>query len=220
MATKTWYLTNNSVSIGSDMSETDPGTEAYRSPTTGWIVSTGSTNRSAYYNDVERAASTFADTTPPDGSLDTTNGDFWVTDQTYSGDFASANWTISVCVRAQTGGDTHDGLAYARIFRGANQDGSGATEITSGATAGTGITNLVTSATQTSTITVNPGAFTVTNEYIFIQIAYERTGVGGMTNHDANIRIGNASSAGSRVLSSDFTVAAVTVRKLAAQGVG
>jgi hypothetical protein len=206
MATITWYLTNNSASIGSDLSTSDPGAEAYRSPTTGWIVSTGSTNRSEYYNDVERAAATFSGTTVPDGTLDTTNGDFWVSPTTLNGSFASANWTISVCVRAQTVGGAQDGLAYARIFRGPNQDGSSATEVTSAATAGTTTTDLATSATQTSTITVNPGAFAVRNEYIFVQIAWERTGAGGMTTSDVNIRIGNASSAGSRVLTSDFTV--------------
>ena len=158
MAVLTWYLTNNSVSIGSDLSTTDPGAEAYRSPTTGWIVSTGSTNRSEYYNDVERAASTFANTNPPDGSLDTTNGDFWVSPTALTGSFASGNWVINVCARAQTDGGAQDGRAYARIFRGSNQNGSGATEVTAGATAGTATTNLATSATQTSAVTINPGA--------------------------------------------------------------
>lgn len=209
MPTITWYLTNNSVSVGSDLSLTDPGAEAYRSPTTGWVVSTGSTNRSEYYNDVERAASTFVNTTPPDGTLDTTNGDFWVSPATLNGSFASANWTISFSVRAQTFGDTQDGQAYARIFRGANQDGSSATQITGAATAGTAVTNLLTSATQVSTITINPGAFSVTNEYIFIQLAWGRTGAGGMTNADVNVRIGNGSGTGSRVLTSDFTTSSV-----------
>lgn len=204
MAVVTWYLTSASASIGSDLSLSDPGAEGYRSPTTGWIVSTGTTNRSEYRNDVEQAASTFADTNPPDGSLDTTNGDFWVSPSAITGTFASGNWTISVAVRAQTNGGAHDGLAYARIFRGPNQDGSSATEVTSAATAGTGVTNLATSATQVSTVTVNPGAFAVSDEYIFIQIAWGRTGAGGMTNSDVNLRVGNGSGTGSRVVTSDF----------------
>ena len=68
MAAKTWYLTNASASVGSDLSDSDPGAEAYRSPVTGWIVGTGSTNHSEWYNDVERASSTFTGTTVPDGS--------------------------------------------------------------------------------------------------------------------------------------------------------
>jgi len=204
MAAKTWYLTNASVSNGSDLSDTDPGAEAFRSPVTGWIVSTGSTNRSEWFNDVERAASTFTGTTVPDGTLDTTNGDFWTSPTVLTGNFASANWTISLCVRANTGGDTHAGKAYARIFRGANQSGASAVEVTGAATAGTGVTNLLTSATQDSTITVNPGAFSVSAEYIFIQLAWERTAAAGMTTYDVNARIGNTSGHGSRVVTSDF----------------
>jgi hypothetical protein len=51
MAAITWFLTNNSVSVGSDLSLTDPGTEAYRSPVTGWI-SYRINNHSEWYNDV------------------------------------------------------------------------------------------------------------------------------------------------------------------------
>lgn len=220
MAALTWYLTNNSASVGSDLSASDPGAEAYRSPTTGWVVSTGSTNRSAYYNDVERAASTFADTTPPDGSLDTTNGDFWTSPTTLNGSFDSGNWNIHVAVRAQTLGDTHDGLAYARVFRGANQDGSSATEVTGGTTAGSGVTDLLSTATQVSTVVISIGAFSVTNEYIFIQLAWGRTGGAGMTNGDVNLRIGNGSSTGSRVVTTNFTETTITVKSLAALGVG
>ena len=209
MAAITWYLTNSAASVHSDMSETDPGTEAFRSPVTGWVVSTGSTNRSEWFNDIERAASTFVGTTVPDGSIDTTNGDCWRSTNTYSGDFASANWVLSFCCRANTNGGTQDGLIYCRLFRSANADGSSATEITAAAQAGTAITDLNTT-TQTSTVTFNPGAFTVTGEYIFLQLAWERTGAGGMTTSDVNARIGNASGAGSRVVSANFTAAAVT----------
>lgn len=209
MAALTHYLTNNSASVGSDLSDTDPGAEAYRSPTTGWVVSTGASNRSAYFNDVERAASTFVDTTPPDGSLDTTNGDFW-TSPLLNGDFDAGNWVVNHCCRAQTNGGAQDGLAYARIFRGSNQDGSGATELTGGATAGTAVTNLATSATQNSAITIALGALTFTNEYYFVQLAWERTGAGGMTNADVNLRVGDGSGLGSRVVTPNFTAAAVT----------
>lgn len=220
MAAITWYLTNDSASVGSDLSLSDPGTEAYRSPVTGWVVGTGSTNHSAYYNDTERASSTFADTTPPSGTLDTTNGDFWVSPSAISGDFASGNWVVSVAVLGNTGGGAQDGQARCRLFRGANQDGSSATEITGAQQTGTAVTNLDTTTTQVSTITFNPGAFTVTNEYVFIQIAWERTGAAGMTNHDVNLRVGNGSGTGSRVVTADFTVAAVTVKQMGLLGVG
>lgn len=205
MAALTWYLTNNSVSVGSDLSETDPGAEAYRSPVTGWIVSTGSTNHSAYFNDVERAASTFADANPPDGSLDTTNGDFWTSPAALTGDFASGNWNVHFACQAQTNGGAQDGRMRCRLFRGPNQDGSSATEITAAQQQGGLVTDLATATTQVSTATFNPGAFSVTNEYLFIQLAWERTGAGGMTTSDVNVRIGHGSGNGSRVVTADFT---------------
>lgn len=207
MATITWYLTNNSVSVGSDLSLTDPGAEAYRSPVTGWVVSTGATNHSEYFNDVERAASTFTGTSVPDGSLDTTNGDFWVSPTPLTGDFASGTWNIHFACRANTVGGAQDGRIRVRLFRGPNQDGSGATEITAGQQNGGLVTDLATGTTQVSSASFNPGAFSVNNEYIFVQLAWERTGAGGMTTSDVNVRIGHGSSNGSRVITADFTAA-------------
>lgn len=207
MAALTWYLTNNSASVGSDLSETDPGTEAYRSPVTGWVVSiTGSGNYSSYYNDTERAAATFSGTAQPDGSLDTTNGDFWTSPTALTGDFASGNWTIRFACRANTRpGDGQDGRIRARIFKGTNQDGSGATEVTGGATAGSTLTDITSSTTQVSEVTVNPGAFTCTNEYIFIQLGWEITGAATNAVADVNARIGDGSGTGCRVVTSDFS---------------
>lgn len=214
MAAKTWYLTNNSASVGSDLSLTDPGAEAFRSPVTGWIVSTGATNHSPYFNDVEQAATTFVDTSPPDGTLDTTNGDFWVSPSPLTGDFASGNWNVYFAVQRNSGGGAQDGQIRCRLFRGANQDGSSATQITSAQQTGSAVTNLSTT-TQVSTVTFNPGAFSVSGEYIFIQLAWERTGAGGMSNHDVNVRIGDGSGTGSKVVTSDFTSSGYAIAKIA-----
>lgn len=210
MPAKTWYLTNASVSVGSDLSETDPGAEAYRSPVTGWIVGTGATNHSEYENDAERASSTFTGTTVPDGSLDTVLGDFWVSPAPITGSFDAGNWNVHFACRANNNGGAQDGRMRCRLFRGPNQDGSGATEITAAQQQGGLVTNLATSATQVSTATFDPGAFSVTNEYIFIQLAWERTGAGGMTTADVNVRIGNGSGTGSRVITANL-VSPITV---------
>lgn len=205
MAAITWYATNNLANVHVEMSTTDPGAEATTSPVTGWVVSTGATNRSAMFAQVERAATTFVDTTPPSGTIDTANGDCFRSTSTYNGSFASGNWNVHTAWRATTNGGAQDGLMYCRLFRSANADGSSATEITAAAQAGSAVTNLATSATQVSTATFDPGAFSVTNEYIFVQIAWERTGAGGMTSADVNMRIGNGSGTGTRVISADFT---------------
>ena len=208
MASLTWFATSSLVGgVHQEMSVTDPGAEATASPVTGWIVSTGSTLHSAFLAQVERAASTFVATAPPDGSIDTTNGDCLRSTETHTGSFASANWNVHFAARATTNGGAQDGRMRCRLFRSANADGASATEITAGQQQGGLVSNLATSATQVSTATFNPGVFTVTGEYIFVQLAWERTGAGGMTTADVNMRVGNSAGAGTRVISSEFTPA-------------
>lgn len=209
MAVLTWYLTNLSPDTFSQLSGTDPGAEAFRTPTTGWVVSNVNLNHSKYYNDLERSATTFTDTNAPDGSLQAPEGDGWISPTRYSGSFASGDWNVHFAVRGQTSGGDADGRVRIRLFRGPNVDGSGAVEITSAQQQGGLVTNLATTATQVSTVTFNPGAFSVSNEFLFIQIGWERTGAGGATNRDVNVRVGNASGTGSRVITADFTGQAV-----------
>lgn len=206
----TWYVTSNLASVHQDMSETDPGTEAYASPVYGWIVSTGTGDYSKANSQVEQAASTFGVTIEPDGSIDTTVGDCWRSTNTYNGTFDTGNWVFNCCVRANTNGGAHDGNAGFRLFRSANADGTSATEITAARQEGSAVTDLATGVTQNSNVTVNITSFTVTNEYIFVQLGWERVGAGGMTTSDVNIRVGNSASLGSRVVSPNFTAVAST----------
>lgn len=204
MAAKTWFATSSLASVHQEMSETDPGTEVTASPTTGWVVSTGASGTAPFNSQVEQAATTFTGT-HPDGSIDTTAGDCLRSTNAYTGSFASANWTVYFAARATTVGGAQDGRMLCRLFRSANADGSGATEITGAAQTGSTVTNLATSATQVSSVAFNPGAFSVSGEYIFVQLAWERTGAGGMTTSDVNMRVGNTSGSGTRVVSSNFT---------------
>ena len=208
MAAKTWYATNNLAGTAhQEMSETDPGTEATSSPQTGWVVGTGATNHASFDAQSNVAAASFTATTQPDGTPVTTAGagDCLRSTTTYSGSFAAASWQVHFCVRGVTQAGTQDGRIRFRLLRGANADGSGATEITAAQQQGSLVSNLLTSATQDSNLTFSPGAFSVTNEYIFVQLAWERTGAGGHSTTDVAMRIGNASSAGTRVISADFT---------------
>lgn len=217
MAVLTWYGMNTLVSVHQEMSETSPGADATSSPNVGWIVSTGATNHSELDAGVERAASTFVGTTVPDGTPDVTLGDCLRSTNTYSGDFASANWEVHFVCIAVTNGGAQDGRIRFRLLRGANADGSGATEITAAQQQGSLVTDLATSAQQDSTLTFNPGAFTVTGEYIFVQLAWERTGAGGMTTADVVMRIGTTAT---RVVSSNFTPAAASAPDIPYTGGG
>ena len=142
--------------------------------------------------------------TVPDGTLDTTLFDAFRTTNAYNGSFASANWTFVFSVQATTNGGAQDGRIRFRLIK-ADADGSNATEITAGQQQASLVSNVATTGTFESSLTVNPGAFSVSNQYIFVQIAWERTGAGGMTTSDINWVRGSGTTTGTRITSSDFT---------------
>jgi hypothetical protein len=200
-------MTNNLASVHQEMSTTDPGTEANASPQTGWVVGTGATLHSPFDAQSNQASATFTATTNPDGTPNTGAGagDCLRSTLAYTGNFASANWTFSFCFRGVTQAGAQDGRIRFRLLKGGDPTGAGATDISGSQQQASLVTNLLTTPTQTSSLIVNPGAFEVSNQYIFVQMAWERTGAGGMTTTDVAFRIGNASGAGTRVLSADFT---------------
>jgi hypothetical protein len=201
MAAVTWYVTSSLASVHQDMSETSPGAEGYATPATGWVVGTGATNYKQLQAQTE--AGSFDATVHPDGTLITSApGDCFRSTNTYTGTFDTGNWTIDLAVRAQTGGGTHDGNAGFRVFSGAAADGSDAVERTSARQEGSTVTDLATSATQKSSATFSVDTFSVTNEYIFIQVGWERTGAGDNANRDVNIRVGTGATV---VTSANFT---------------
>lgn len=204
MAVLTFYATANAVSVHQEISETDPGTEITAIPNTGWIGGTGLTDRSEFRTRTERASTTFDSTAYPDGSIDAVNGDCFRSTRIYHGDFAAGNWVLHFTVRANTAAGC-SGKIHCRLFRGPNANGSGATEITSGDQAGTTVTSLATTVTQDSSVTMSLGAFSLNGEYLFVQLAWERTGAGSGATADINMRIGNTSSNGTRLITPDFT---------------
>lgn len=206
MATKTFYLRN----VPLDGWETiiDGVTQTAATLPVGWTVSTGATLHSELEANVERAASTFVGTTVPDGSLDTTLKDAFRSVDPLTGSFASGNWTFNFVVRAVTNGGAQDGRVRFRLLKGPNANGTGATEITAAQQSASIVSNVSTSADFGSTLTLNPGAITFNNEYLFVQVAWERTGAGGMTTADILFRTGSSSTVGTRITTADFTVSA------------
>lgn len=209
MAAKTLYATNTILSsTHQEMSETSPGSDATASPVVGWVVgTTGAGNYSSFDAGTEAANGTFSATIQPDTSINTgaNAGDCLRSTNTYSGTFANANWTFHFTCIAVTVGGAQDGNVGIRIWRSANADGSGATQLTAARLEGGAVTNLATSAQQTSTVTFSPGAtITLTNEYLFVQIGWEITGAGGMSTSDVDMRIGTTAT---RLITSDFTAA-------------
>jgi hypothetical protein len=210
MAALSWYLTATTVDGWRTI---DEATQGAAKSTDGWVVSTGSTSHSEYEVGVERAATTFTGTTVPDGTLDTTLKDAFRTTSAYSGSFASANWTFVFSVQATTNGGAQDGRIRFRLIK-ANADGSSATEITAAQQQASLVTNVATTGTFESSLTFNPGAISLANQYLFIQIAWERTGAGGMTTSDINWITGSSASVGTRITSADFTTSFTGINTL------
>src|SRR5574341_775350 len=218
MAALNWYLT---ATTANSWRTIDEATQAAATNADGWVVSTGSTNSSAYFVGVERAATTFADDTPPTGTIDTTNHDCFRTTNAYTGNFASGNWVATFNVTAVTSATGQDVRIRCRLFK-ANADGTNATEINPGIKTGADITNLVTSPGAESAVTFNPGAFNITNQYIFFQVGCQRFGAATMTSADVNWRTGQSTTVGTRFVSADFvpdTPITPTVGSLVATGV-
>lgn len=197
-----WKAQNNLVDNWQELNETNPAVE--ETIVTGWIVGTGTTNRSELSSGVERAAATFTSTTPPDGTLDTVLFDAFRTTDAYTGDFAAGDWEAHIVVRAIDFGGGHDGQAYVRLIK-ADADGGNATEITGAAQACTQVNNVGTGSDFDSDVTFAPGAFSITNQYIFLQTAWARIGAGGMAGSDVHIRV---AATATRLVSTTFTPAA------------
>ena len=97
-----------------------------------------------------------------------------------------------------------------RIATANGADGSSATEITSAQQTTTTATNV--GATDVNiTATWAAPAWTITNQYIFVQVAWKRTGAGGMTTTNIRLRTGSSSTVGTTGLTGDFTPSVTTL---------
>ncbi len=202
MAAKTFYLVNGVDDfVWQALSES---TQSAVNTNAGWVVGTGSTNHSELAADAERASSTFTSTTPPDGTFDLSLRDAFRSPSPLTGSFASGNWTFQFAVRSPTQGGAADGRIRFRLLK-ADFNGNNPTEITSGQQQASLVSNVTSAADSNSTLTVNPGAFSITNQYLFIQVAWERTGAGGMTTTNIRFRTGSAATpTGTVIVTSDF----------------
>jgi len=180
-------------------------------PSVGWKVGSQASGYSAPFDVNTNIATWTANSggpVHPDGSINTgaNVGDCWRTAVPLSGSFANASWTFQ-CSIIKTGigaFGSADGRAIFRLFKSATEDGSsGVTEITSGQLVGS--TELVTTSQTDSIYTGTIDAFTVTDEYLFIQVGWEiitaATGMGS-GNTIASLRKGTTAS---YIITSDFT---------------
>jgi len=199
LVAKTFYLKDALASGSNHLSLQDGGSPPSQMRiSTGWVVGTLAATRYARMDSQTERASSAHLTTPvqPDGAPDNTLGDCFRSENTINGTFANANWSLSFQVEGETRStSTHDGILRIRIWKSPNATGSSPTELTGATLTTTQYVNLANSAFQTITLTWSPGALiTLTNEYLFIQIAHQLDGAGSNANSDTHLAVGSSNT--------------------------
>jgi hypothetical protein len=207
----TTLFLDNPVQSGSAAGRLNPTAPAASTSTTGWTVgATALGNYSRQTFGSERSFTVNA-TPEPSGAPTASAPDSWRISAVTSGVFGPGVWHSSVSVLAVTAGGAQDGRIRTRLWRSANADGSSPTQITASVMTGTLVTNLSTTVAQSSAASQEIPAVTLTNEYLFLQAAWEVTGAGTAT-QDVLVRLGPGKTqmTGSGLITSRFssTVAA------------
>src|SRR5215207_5895332 len=210
MATRSFYLNNAAVGgtqYGTLQEGTSPTITA-GTTTHGWVVAKLAATRYAVMDfGTELGSATFVTTDPlSTTALSNTVGNAWRSENAYSGVFASANWTFSLAFRPSTTGAI--GRPRIQLWKGSAADGSNATRIGAVSVPAAGQTLNSTAATFTFTSTVNPGAQTFSNEYLFVQVEWEITGTGAANGSNSRWYIAGT-GATAAVVTSDFSPAVV-----------
>lgn len=198
-----WYLAGNRNNNSGFQNLTQTAQSA-ATLLSGWVVGTGATLNSEFSAlSGDRAATTFVGSTVPDGVLDDTIFDALQTDGPLNGTFAAGNWTFQFAVVSTVQAGAADGQIVFRLIK-AGEYGANPTLITPTQQTASVMTNV--GATDINgTLTFNPGAITFNNEWLFVQVAWKRTGAGGMTTTNIKLRTGVSATVGTTILSADFT---------------
>lgn len=212
MAVLTLFATNNLAGAAQqEMSEVSPGAEVYcATGPWGWVVGNSVNVTPDCANSdaqTEVARTVFVSGDRPTALVTTAGaGNCLRTTNTYNGSFANANWAMHFVVRANTAGSTATGAIRFRLARGTDPAGVGATLIDATTRVGSTVGPILVSPSYDSTLTFNPGIVTLTDEYLFALLAWQRVAAGGGTTNDVNVRIGDT---GTRLITADFTAVAV-----------
>ncbi len=193
MAVKNLYIKNAAASGSNHGSLQDGGSLTTATTATGWTV--GKLSPTVYSLQdyaVKRTTSDFGASALPSSGPDNTLGDCWRSESTLTGTFASGNWSFAVSLIAATG-STHDGRIRFRLYKGTDATGSGATQIGTGTSVLSAVTDLD-SAAQNTTGTVSVASTVFSGEYLFWQFAWEHTGAGAKTAGDVLIRVDTTNS--------------------------
>lgn len=204
MPIKTFYL-KNATAAGSVMGSLQDGGTAptAATTTTGWTVGKTAAGNFSYMDYGAILSGTFT-TTDPFANLtsnvalsNTTIGRAWRSESTMNGTFPAGNWTFTTVYRAVTA-STHSGRINVKVYKSPNANGTAnvtvvsqtPTKLTGSNTGAMGSTTT----DYTSAITWSAPAFTMYNEYLFIESNWETTVAGGSNSADVRFRVGSTAN--------------------------
>lgn len=169
---------NDGAASGSNAGTLQTATPAATTSITGWTVggaADATFSRQTYNTEIPGA--NFTSTAQPSGAPVNSAEDCWRYGPS-TGTFSGGTWYSSLSVIAVSSGGVQDGQARFRLWRASNANGSNATEITinGGVQSGGLVTNVSTTVAQSSSISFEVPGFTLSNEYLFLQAAWKRTG--------------------------------------------
>lgn len=228
MAAKTFNFKDAKASTSNFGSLQDAGTITAATTGTGWVADQKAIGQACILNygvKITRTDAQWGTALQPDSASAPNNtaatgaGDCFRSENTLSGIFANANWTIKFGFRSVSAAYAGRLKLHIRVWKSTSATAaSGNTELTSSTQVSAATSaNLSTTADTTLTITWSPGAsFTFTNEYLLIQVGIEVTAAGSANTQDVVFRVDSAS--GYAITTSDFTVTAPG--SVAASGAG
>ena len=205
MATKTFYFKDADVSGHRALQ--DGGTVTTATTGTGWIVGALATgNFSRMVAGTKLTQSSFSTSSALDTAGYPSYGSCWRTENQITGTFNSGTWTIKPQFRAVDVGGSQDGRIRCRVWASTSADAiqvGQAREITTSTILGSVVTDLDTTANQTSQITWSAPAIVLAGEYLFFDFEWEIWNAGS-ADSDVVFRVG--STQGCEIDSTNFAI--------------
>ena len=174
MAVKTFYiLPDTSAGTSAHGSLQDGGNPpATQEDTSAWQCGTAAAGTYCKYRRAfNQPQSSFGTVVQPDGNIDNVTGDCLRTQNAYTGSFASGTWTFTFVINPNVLPIGPQIALRIRLFR--STDSAGLQNLVEITTATQQSPNIAANngSDQSATISFNPGAFSLNNEYLFVELA-------------------------------------------------
>lgn len=209
MAIETWALRQLSNNILAWDLGPAANLVAQATSSTGWTVSKTAAGNYAPLSNSNEIAGTFSTTIVPTSTAPTVQGAASITNFSpppiiwnnecistlypFNAYFPSGTWTFNFPVIAVSVGGTQDGNITMRVFKAQRSGASSwanVTELTTAMLTGTTVTNLATTAAQTSTVTWSAPDFFLNNEFLICKIGWQISGAASTNGSDILLRYG------------------------------